>query len=201
MNKLKVPYLVVVFALFVVSVVMFSGIAQAGAVPDGFAGVPWGASKDQIIKTMNEQGYRQITCEEGDSLCFRGSFLSVTCIKLIFSLHSNSFCSGFAVGCARSEYHRPTQRTFEEMVNILSEKYGPPQSRQSGKTENPNCAGCPTELAGWDFVDSRSDKYRISIRLEPSSFYYTNEEKKRRVDILIWYEAESLRKRLEKKEY
>ena len=59
MKKMKVFYLVVVFALLAISVILFSGIAQAGAVPDGFMGVPWGASKDQVIKTINRvEGFR-----------------------------------------------------------------------------------------------------------------------------------------------
>jgi hypothetical protein len=211
MKKTRVFYLVAVLALLVASVVMFSGIARAGAVPDGFMGIPWGASKDQIIKTMSERGYRQLTSEESNQLHFKGDFAGVPCLHLYFSLRANSFYSGSAWGCAWSTYHRGTQAIFERMVNTLSEKYGPPQKRESGKIDGKDVpmgraecmgSGYPTGWARWDFVDSRSDKYSIEIALDASSYYdMTEKVTPCRVDIYIIYEADSLEERLKKKEY
>jgi hypothetical protein len=205
MKKLRVFYLIVVLTLLAVSVVISSGITQAGAVPDGFMGVPWGAGRDQIIKAMSERGYQQLTSDNPNQLNFKGAFAGVPCLHLYFDLSANSFYRGAAYGCARSADHQSTQETLNRIVNMISEKYGPPQGRHSGRyAYNPgfrNCKGCPEEYASWDFVDSRSDKYSISLELSPSTFFYTNEAEACRVDITIIYEAESLGKRLEKKDY
>ncbi len=211
MKKTKVLYPVVVFALFVVSVVMFPGIARAGAVPEGFMGIPWGASKDQIIKAMNEQGHRQLTSEKSNQLDFEGDFAGVPCLHLYFNLRANSFYSGSAWGCAWSTNHRYTQNIFEGMVNTLSKKYGPPQKRESGKIDGKDVSsiraecvrsGNPTGWARWGFVDSRSDQYSIRTALDATSYYNMTEKVTPcRVDIFIIYEADSLGKRLEKKDY
>ena len=104
MKRLKVFYPVIVFTLLAVSVVMFSGIAPAGEVPDGFIGIPWGASRDQIIKTMNERGYRQLTGTGPGQLAFRGAFAGTSC-ELVFSLTASSFTSGSAT-CERGPYRQ-----------------------------------------------------------------------------------------------
>jgi hypothetical protein len=120
MKKMKVFYLVVVFALLVVSVIMFSGIARAGEVPDGFMGIPWGASRDQIIKTMSEQGYQQSTYDvKPNRLDFKGDFAGVPCLHLYFYLSANSFYEGSASGCARSHAHWFTQKCYEQIFNKL----------------------------------------------------------------------------------
>lgn len=84
MKKTKAIYLVVVFALLVVYVIMFPGIARAGAVPDGFIGVPWGASTEQIVKVMNERGYRQLTGTTTGKLAFKGAFAGAPCKLFLF---------------------------------------------------------------------------------------------------------------------
>ena len=181
-------------------------------VPDGFMGIPWGASKDQIIKTMRERGLRQVTSEESNSLEFiNGDFAGVPCYMLSFSLTANAFHRGSAEGCQRSPHHGVTQTTFISLVNTLSEKYGTPQHRESGKMDGEDhhmhfveCkgSGYPTGRADWDFVDSRSDQYEISIVLDVSVLHdMTEKPMPCRVDIFIWYRAESLGKRLEKKDY
>jgi len=86
---MKVFYLVAVLALLIISVVMFSGIAQAGAVPNGFMGIPWGASKDQVIKATSGQGYRQLSTPWPDVLSFRGAFAGAPC-ELLFNFEKTS---------------------------------------------------------------------------------------------------------------
>jgi hypothetical protein len=49
MNKMTVA------VLSLLSVAMFFGIANAGAVPDGFAEVPWGASRAQVEKNNERE--------------------------------------------------------------------------------------------------------------------------------------------------
>lgn len=204
MKKMRMFYLVAVLPLLIVSVVMLSGIAQASAVPEGFMGIPWGASREQIIKAMSERGYRQLTGTEPGHLAFKGAFAGVPC-QLEFSLIANSFYSGGAGYCAKGPYRRWPQTYFELVVKMLSEKYGPPQRHEylavSAKDEKEIEAGGAAltyAYAQWDLVDSRtSDKYSMSVRLFRSWFADGT------LDYLVStsYSADSLWKRLKKKEY
>ena len=204
MKKIKMFYLIVVLVLLAISVVMFSGIAQAGAVPEGFVGVPWGASREQIIKTMSERGYKQLTNNaRPNELDFEGDFLGVKCFHLYFYLSANSFYEGAAYGCGRSDVHWLTKKYYEQIFNKLNEKYGPiPRGGYEKYPHNrDNCKGAPMAIDGWHIVDSRSDKYSIQMALMPSSYYYANEAEACRLDIQVTYTAESLRDRLGKKGY
>ncbi|MBU4246192.1 MAG: hypothetical protein KKE71_04025 [Nanoarchaeota archaeon] len=211
MKKMRMFYSVVIFALLSMSVVMFSCTAQAGEVPDGFIGIPWGASKAQIIKTMNERGCQQRTSEQSNELVFlNGDFAGVPCYSLSFYLIGNSFYSGWAQGCQWSPYHGVTQGCFKWVIKMLSEKYGSPQIREPSKVEGKDVrgwaeckkSGYPTDYAQWDFVDSRSDKYSISITLDVSFLVdMTEKEQPCRIDFYVIYSADSLGKRLEKKNY
>lgn len=199
MKKMRVFYLVAVLALLTVSVVMFSGIAQAGAVPDGFAGIPWGASKDQIIKTMNERGYRQYTGTAPGQLEFKGAFAGAHC-DLIFLLIANSFYWGSANSCDRFPYPMPPQETYRRMVEMLSEKFGPPQRRRESITGKTNDGReYPDWSATWNLVDSRtSDKYSITVYFHVTWFVDTTGDQ---YVVDINYSADSLEKRLKMKEY
>lgn len=203
MKKTRARYPVVVLALFVMSVVTFSGIAQADTVPDGFIGVPWGASIEQIIKTMNERGYQQLTesplvggLPPGE-LVFRGAFAGTPC-QLTFKLVANSFYSAEAMGCARSDHPVMPQDTYRQIVNELSEKFGPPQEHWS-KNEINNGIEIPYEKTAWGLVDSKtSDKY--SIEVDFTGTWFTDTEGVQYA-IFIDYRADSLGKRLKMKEY
>ncbi len=161
MKKMKVFYLVILLLT-----VMF-GPSQAGTVPDGVAGIPWGASRDQIIKAMSEQGYQQLKDAElkeiGTDLGFRGVFAGESC-QLIFRLVANSFYFCWADRIAQSPSRQWPQESFERIVKMLTEKYGPPQKRDSQPVSDLQVAGSALycEAAEWDLVDSRtSDKYSI----------------------------------------
>ena len=205
MKKMKVLYMVTVLALLAISVVLFSGIARAGAVPEGFAGVPWGASRDRVIKTMSEQGYLQLTSEKPGNLKFRGNFANCPCI-LSFSLIANSFYKGGAENCAKGPYRQAAQEYLERIVNMLSEKYGPLEDRNyslnpSAEYEKRLEAGGPAlfyAYARWHLVDSRtSDKYSIDVFLYRGWFA----DGTLNYVVGVSYQADSLEKRLEKKEY
>ncbi|MBA4389931.1 MAG: hypothetical protein C0399_03235 [Syntrophus sp. (in: bacteria)] len=198
MKKMKAFYLVIVFVLLVLSVVMFSGIAQAGAVPDGFIGVPWGASTEQIVKTMNERGYRQLTGATPGNLVFKGAFAQTPC-ELHFSLLANSFYSASANHCARSDYPLAPQSTYRQVVDELSKKYGPPTDRRSDKLKTNDGKEHPQEGAWWDLVDSRTfEKY--SIRVDFGVTWFADNTGDQYV-VTIHYWADSLGEKLKKKEY
>ena len=191
MKKVKLFYLIAVLALLSVSVVTFSGIVQAGTVPDGFMGVPWGANKAQVIKTMSEQGYQQLTCVQAgiDDLCFQGVFAEASCV-LEFSFTGNSFYEGRARHCNRSESPDWPQLTFKNIVDMLSEKYGPPTKR--GSEMEPG--GYPRSSAVWHLVDNRSsDKYLIVVKCELRGFITGAQ-----YVVDVFYGASSLEERLKK---
>lgn len=160
---MKAIYRFVVITLLAVSIVIFSDIARAGEVPDGFMEIPWGAGTEQIIKAMNERGYRQLKGAPLGQLAFRGAFAGTPC-ELDFSLIANSFYRGEARVCAESPYPQGPQSAFRRIVDELSKKYGPPQRRDSITRKGNDGKVRPEEHARWDLVDSRtSDKYTIKV--------------------------------------
>jgi hypothetical protein len=196
MKKMKVFYLIAVLALLSVSVVTFSGIVQAGAVPEGFEGVPWGASRDRVIKTMSEQGYRQITHPQyssPDILVFNGSFAGFPCLTMIFYFINNSLYEGHAENCNRSSSPPQADFTFNRIVKMLSEKYGPPNNRLSRPLEGHK----PIEIASWEFVDNRSsDKYWIAVHDHVTWFTDTRGDQ---YVVDVFYGASSLEERLKER--
>ncbi|TRZ88817.1 MAG: tetratricopeptide repeat protein [Methanosarcinales archaeon] len=174
------------------------------AVAKGFMGIPWGASTQQIIKTMSEQGYRQLTGTKPGKLAFRGAFAEVPC-ELEFYLIANSFYSGSADHCAIGPYRVGPQRYFEQVVKMLSEKYGPPQnhdyfgaSAEKEKEIEAGGAAIICAFAEWDLVDSRtSDKYSVDVVLWRA--WYADGTLN--YDVSISYKADSLWERLRKKDF
>ena len=197
MKKMKMLYLVTVLALL--SVVLFSGIAQAGAVPEGFMGVPWGASKAQVIKAMSEQGCQQITHPQfssPDTLVFNGSFAGASCPIIYFSFIRNSFYEGKANYCNKSPNPAWPQVTYKNIVDMLSEKYGPPTNRSSETERTNDGKEHPLLSTIWNFVDNRSsDKYFIIVSCHVGWFRDTTGDQ---YMVDVYYRASSLEERLKK---
>jgi hypothetical protein len=187
MNKMTVA------VLSLLSVAMFFGIANAGAVPDGFAEVPWGASRAQVEKTMNENGYQQITSTQPGQLKFKGAFAGERCI-LTFRFIAGSFYDGTATFDMDTHPLIP-QRVVKHMVNMISEKYGQPQTRESEKDRTNVTAGLTLEWAKWKLVDSRADKYDITVCLTKG--WVSNGTLQ--YEVYVSYSAQSLSERLKKK--
>lgn len=194
----KAPWLAVVMSLLTVSSFAFAGLAKAGAVPDGFIGVPWGASADQVKQIMNERGYTQLKGSATGLLVFKGAFAGVPC-QLLFYLIANSFYSGTAEICSRSGYALRPQSTYKQTVDMLSEKYGPPQTRQSRKLKDNNGKEHPQEGAQWTLTDSKtSDSF--TIRADFGVTWFMDDTRDQYVAD-FHYSADSLHKRLKTKEY
>jgi len=188
MKKVKLFYLVAVLALLAISVIMFSCKQRASVVPDGFAGVPWGATKDQIIHIMGKRPYGQIAIGSGVLLLqFKGEFAEVPS-ELEFRLIADSFYEGYA----RIRHTETPQVTFKRIVDMLSEKYGPTKDRESGLDKDDKGIDHPYESAFWRLADKKSsDTYTIQTRL--MSFNVTN---KIQYEVDVNYRAYSLEERL-----
>jgi hypothetical protein len=171
---------------------------QAGIVPDGFLGVPWGANTDQVIKAMKERGYRQLKGAESGQLVFKGAFAGEPC-QLTFRLLANAFYSASANYCARSGHPIAPQQTFLRIVQDLSDKYGPPTSRRSDKIKTNDGKEHPQEGAVWDLTDGKtSDKYGLSVDFGVTWFADDTGDQ---YVVNVYYRADSLGQRLKKNEY
>ncbi|MFH1615687.1 MAG: hypothetical protein ABIG61_11475 [Planctomycetota bacterium] len=130
MKKTRMFYLVAVFALLAVSIVMFSGIARAGAATvDGFVGVPWGASKQQVAKAMAQQGFTlvdEIKGAYGEYGVYRGTFVDQPA-DLAFQFGKNGLCAGQAdlLG-VRDKDLFIAKIVYRDIKRLLVTKYGPP---------------------------------------------------------------------------
>jgi hypothetical protein len=124
MKKMQVFYLVVVLALLAVSVVMFSGVAWADGTCEGFVGVPWGASKEQVQAAMANKGFPLIEHWTSDCDVYRGTFAGYPA-ELKFFFEKNVFYSGRAEFLDRTSTE-PQQAglVYEEIKRLFQAKYG-----------------------------------------------------------------------------
>jgi hypothetical protein len=176
----------------------FPGSSQAGVVPDGFLGVPWGANAGQVVKAMKERGFRQLKGAETGLLVFKGAFAGEPC-QLTFRLLANSFYSASANYCARSGHPAAPQQAFGRIVQDLSDKYGPPTNRRSDKITTNNGKEHPQEGAWWELVDGRtSDRYSLSVDFGVTWFADDTGDQ---YVVNVSYRADSLGQRLKTKEY
>ena len=121
MKKTKAFYQIIVFALIVVSVIMFSGIAKAAAdTVDGFVGVPWGASKQQVAKEMAQRDFKQVA--EGTNYVVYGGTFADLPADLTFGFGKNGFYMGEAdVTTTRDMFRKGILVTYS--ANIIRDSY------------------------------------------------------------------------------
>lgn len=130
----------------------------AAPVPEGFVGVPWGATQEQVIKMMSERGWREAF---GDGKSFYGFFAGFPGI-VTFEFTGNAMTGG------RAELERATngynsKHTFDAGYKLLSEKYGQAVIQTYN---NPDRKSSMPVLyqAEWELVDDASaDKYAIML--------------------------------------
>jgi len=135
MKKRVMFYLVVVPALLVMSVVMCSGIVRADQGPDGFIGIPWGASREVVEKEMAERHFPKDSNWKIDYYIYDGSFAGYPAY-LIFHFENNKFVDGGA-GLIEvfhsindgTGYNLLADKYFSILEGQLIEKYGEPYYR------------------------------------------------------------------------
>lgn len=176
----------------------FPGLPQTGAVTSGFLGVPWGANQGEVTKAMKARGYRKLKGAETGSLVFKGAFAGQPC-RLTFRLLANSFYSASADFIARSGKPAAPQEAFGRIAQDLTDKYGPPKSRESGKIRTNDGLEHPRESADWELVDgATSDRYAVSVDFGVT--WFTDDTGDQYV-VNVNYRAVSLNERLKKQEY
>jgi len=203
--KSKSSTLVILFSLFflLLSSVAVS-VCAASVVPEGFVGIPWGANRDQIIKTMNERGYTTegtIFSRETlpSTLLFKGAFGGQKC-QLEFYLSNNTFYIASASHMGMFDQERYNEQIYKQMVQQISLKYGLPQSDKITEYNDNTGKIHRSGVASWDIIDSESaDKYVIRIDLIPTDVVWLGDKSFGFVNVT--YTAVSLGERLNKKEF
>lgn len=183
---------IVFFAAMIVCLLfVMQSLSYAGSVPDGLAGVPWGATREQVKKIMIEKGFKQENAmpfsEPSTGLLFYGSFANRMCY-LEFTFKGNAFCYGTVK--VESYALQPVLGTFDHFVSIVTDKYGLPEKRESfqGLTK-----GIKMQHADWTLRDNASlDVY--TIRATTIDAIFVND--RTLYTFLMVYEAKSLVNRL-----
>lgn len=177
---------------------VFSSAPRTGLVPDGFLGVPWGAKPGQVVKAMKERGYRQLKGAGEGQLVFKGAFSGERC-QLTFRFLANSLHSASANFIGRSGQPAGPQFAFTRIVQDLTDKYGPPTHRGSGKLTTNDGKDHPQEGAAWNLVDERtSDRYDLLVDFGVTWFADDTGDQ---YVVNVSYGAVSLGERLKKQEY
>ncbi len=184
---------------------VFLAPALAAPGPEGFAGVPWGATRQQVVNAMNERGFStQGTITRGGlppgTLLYRGTFDGEPC-QLEFYLQNNALCFGQVAHLGLFTGQVNLERLYKRVVGQLGEKYGPPEydsRRNDGTNER-------FWRAGWTLTDGATgDKFDILVLLDiPGYSYYSNapNPNKPEPSITVMYTAVSLKERLQKRDY
>ncbi len=139
-------------------------------IAEGYLGIPWGASREQIVEFMNGQGYQQRSGASSDTLTFEADFEGTPC-DVVFLTKADSFYEVTAVAVARSNYPWETTKTVDRIRAELSNEYGPRQERKTWAEEFNEGLSVPHVQEIWNLVDSRTqDKYTIKIDFHGTYF-------------------------------
>jgi len=156
MSTLIYPSVLTVCFLFVLQ-----AASHAGQVPDGLAGVPWGATRDQVKKIMIEKGFKQeeampFSNLPSPGLVFYGPLANRMCY-LEFMFKGNAFDYGSIAG--KSYNYETVLETYNYFVKLVTAKYGIPQEQKCIRTTT---GACGSYFTKWKFVDNASsDVYAI----------------------------------------
>lgn len=139
----------------------------AASAPAGFVGIPWGASRNQIMEKMNAQGWIKLSGRSPDEAIFKGAFDGNAC-ELHFVMAGNSLVKGYATPIARFPVRdkAATRYVYESIVKHLKEKYGP----QTDGGEGPGIA-----MTVWEFGDGvTTDKYKIEVMFNKEGAWFSD---------------------------
>jgi hypothetical protein len=148
----KTILLAIVFTFLAVSVVMFSSITQAaGTIPDGFAGVPWGASRAEVEKAMAERHYSKDP-ESKTAVIYNGEFAGYKG-DLIFRFMNNKLYEGDALFLWHDPNKWRIDKYFSELEIQLIKKYGNPRYKYRAEGREP-WNPCSDD---WELTDSNTN--------------------------------------------
>jgi hypothetical protein len=123
------------------SVVTFSGRAQAApVVPEGFLGVPWGASPEDVEKAMAERHYAKDPDSKPDRYIYVGSFAGERAYVIFSFINDKLFEGGANLidvfrDAREGDYRGLVDQRFRALEESLVQKYGDPAYRYPGTNE------------------------------------------------------------------
>lgn len=186
MHKLRSR--LIIPAAMTVCLLLMQSVGYAGSAPDGLAGVPWGATREQVKKIMLEKGFKEENkSEPSPDLVFFGPFANRMCY-LVFTFKGYAFYKGNVM--VKSYDLQPVLAAFNYFVPLVTDKYGVPEKRESfeGLTK-----GIKMQQADWTLRDNASsDVY--TIRALTIDAVFVND--RTLYEFLMVYEAKSLGNRL-----
>lgn len=194
MSKLILPAVLTVCFLLVMQTA-----SHAGPVPDGLAGVPWGATRAQVKKIMSENGFKQedalpFSNEPSPNLVFYGSLANTMCY-LEFTFKGNSFCYG-RVTVKKLEDYQTVLAECNHFIEVLTDKYGMPDERKTYQSDSPGNPIMPYGVK-WRLRDgASSDEYTIEASTGDGCYWTVGTNTWRIIEFSLTYFAKSLENRL-----
>ena len=119
---------------------LFSGIVFAGepATVDGFIGVPWGASRQEVQKAMEERGFKLLEHRADVVLDYYLGTFTGQPAELVFQYQNELFIRGEANFLhVKGQSLDAARAYYLELKGMLTVKYGPPSQElipYGGKT-------------------------------------------------------------------
>lgn len=119
--------------IMVLAVAAFTVTVYAAPPVDGFLGVRWGASRDQVEKAMRERGFTLLVQRSDvERDIYRGMFADYPA-ELEFQYEKNAFFSGTAAFLdVKGREPMIREQRYIEMKRLLALKYGPPSIESFG---------------------------------------------------------------------
>ncbi len=187
--KNRVSTLVILISLLLLC---FTVTAYAALVPDGFVGVPWGTTREQVMKMMSERGWREAN---NDGKSFYGSFAGFPEGTVSFGFTGNAITSGSAE-LQRGTNGYQSKSVFDVGYKLISEKYGPAVINTM-KNDDRTSSMPFYYWAKWDIVDDVSlDRYEIQLSTNDSVYWVTNNGQSTRLyTVNVYYSNISLAER------
>jgi hypothetical protein len=122
------------------TVIVFSGTAQAAPLPEGFLGVPWGATPEAVETAMAERHYPKDPDSKPDCYIYNGYFAGERAY-VSFHFVDRRFVEGVANlielfrDAREGDFRGRIDLEFSKFEGLLTQKYGKPTSRYLGTNE------------------------------------------------------------------
>lgn len=171
---------------------------------EGFIGLPWGSSREQVDNAMAEQGFIKLAKPDwcatvpGNALCdpglvnYDGRFAGDRA-EIRFLFQNKALYRGWVIlSSSETIYLQDQVNAFRNMKGLLTEKYGSPTTDE--KNTRPNGWG-QSARAVWELTSGDSgDRVDIVLLMEGVFLYDAKRPQSGRVE--VFYINRSLEKRL-----
>jgi len=160
-NKKFTPVSIVLLMVLVLSALP----AYAAPPLDGFIGVPWGASRQQVQKAMEERGFTLLE-QRADGIVdtYRGTFTGQPA-ELKFQYEKNAYFAGTATFLHIKGSFDASMAYYYELKGLLTAKYGTP-------TVYANAAG-QESVCRWEGLPATATPQgQVNIQLRYGKVFY-----------------------------